>query len=46
MIGINKRAVSELYEQLKELKEIAKETGLNIRAERKQKQWYKTGEQE
>jgi GTPase len=43
IIGINKRTVSELYE---ELREIAKEAGLNIGAERKQKQWYKPGEQE
>ena len=41
-MGRRKRAVFEVYE---ELKERAKEVALNIRGE-KQKQWYKTGEKE
>ena len=43
-MGINKTVVSELYE---ELKESAKEAGLNIRAgKKKHKQRYKIGQQE
>ena len=43
IMGRTKRAISEVYG---ELKERAKEVGLNINVEKKQKQWCKAGDPE